>query len=160
MLYLIYTVHILICLFLILVVLLQQGKGADLSVFGGGGTMTAFGARGAATLLHKMTVFGFVGFIVTTLVIGILQKQGGGSSVMSDVPAPAAATATQDADEAEAEEVVGALPEAEEPTGEVLPEAESFTEGEEPTDGEAASEESTEDPGTEEDATEGTDSDP
>lgn len=135
MIYLFYTIHVLNCLFLVLVVLLQQGKGADLSVFGGGGTMTAFGARGAATLLHKMTVFGFVGFIVTTLVIGVLQKQGGGSSVMTDVPVAEETTATQDEDEAAESETAGALPEAEEgalPEAEdgdgVLPEAESFTE--------------------------------
>ena len=46
MLYLVYAIHVIICLFLILVVLLQQGKGADLSVFGGGSTQAAFGARG------------------------------------------------------------------------------------------------------------------
>ena len=117
MLFLFYTIHVLICLFLILVVLLQQGKGADLSVFGGGGTMTAFGARGAATLLHKMTVFAFVGFIVTTLTIGILQKQGSGSSVMTDVPASPEATAVAGEEAVEAEEAEGAagdeaLPEA------------------------------------------------
>ena len=126
MIFLLYTIHILICLFLILVVLLQQGKGADLSVFGGGGTMTAFGARGAATLLHKMTVFAFVGFIVTTLTIGILQKQGGGSSVMSDVPGPeaaAAATAPAEEEEAEPEEIVGAFSEDEgEPAGDATAE--------------------------------------
>ena len=104
--FLFYTIHVMICLFLILVVLLQQGKGADLSVFGGGGTMTAFGARGAATLLHKMTVIGFVGFIFTTLAIGILQKQSSSSSVMSDVPAVEA-----EAPAVPAEEAAGALPE-------------------------------------------------
>ncbi len=134
MIYLFYAIHVLICLFLILVVLLQQGKGADLSVFGGGATMTAFGARGAATLLHKMTVVGFVGFIVTTLVIGILQKQAGGSSVMTDVPAVEETTATQDGvaeeetAEADAEEG-GVLPEADAEEGGVLPEAEVFDEG-------------------------------
>ena len=56
MIYLLYAIHVLVCVFLILVVLLQQGKGADLSVFGGGSTQTAFGARGATTLLHKLTV--------------------------------------------------------------------------------------------------------
>ena len=59
LLYVLYTIHVIICLFLIMVVLLQQGKGADLSVFGGGGTQTAFGARGAATLLaqaHRVLV--------------------------------------------------------------------------------------------------------
>ena len=131
MIYLFYTVHVLICLFLILVVLLQQGKGADLSVFGGGATMTAFGARGAATLLHKMTVIGFVGFIITTLAIGILQKQASGSSVMTDVPAIEETTATQDAaaedDAALPEEDEGGvlLEEDAEESG-VLPEAEEF----------------------------------
>lgn len=85
MIYFFYFLHVVISLFLIMVVLLQQGKGADLSVFGGGGTMTAFGARGAATLLHKMTVGAFVGFIATTLVIGVLQSQSTRSTVMSGI---------------------------------------------------------------------------
>jgi preprotein translocase subunit SecG len=79
--YLLYTVHVLVCVFLILVVLLQQGKGADLSVFGGGSTQTAFGARGATTFLHKLTVFSFIVFVLTTLAIGIPQF-GGTASVM------------------------------------------------------------------------------
>ena len=68
-----------------MVVLLQQGKGADLSVFGGGATQSAFGARGAATLLHKLTVAGFIAFIFTTVGIGLMQSGGGGGSVMSTV---------------------------------------------------------------------------
>ena len=84
MIYIAYTIHVVVCLFLILVVLLQQGKGADLSVFGGGSTQSAFGARGAATLLHKLTVAGFIAFIVTTVTIGFLQG-GGTDSVMSVV---------------------------------------------------------------------------
>ena len=85
MIYVLYTIHIVVSLFLILVVLLQQGKGADLSVFGGGTTQAAFGARGAATLLHKMTVIGFVAFILTTTGIGFLQTGGSRDSVMSTV---------------------------------------------------------------------------
>jgi len=81
--YLLYTLHVLVCVFLILVVLLQQGKGADLSVFGGGSTQTAFGARGATTLLHKITVISFIVFVVTTLMIGIPQFSGN-TSVMRD----------------------------------------------------------------------------
>jgi len=77
--YLLYTVHVLVCVFLILVVLLQQGKGADLSVFGGGSTQTAFGARGATTFLHKLTVASFIIFVLTTLAIGIPQLGGAGS---------------------------------------------------------------------------------
>jgi preprotein translocase subunit SecG len=87
--YVLYTVHVLVCVFLILVVLLQQGKGADLSVFGGGSTQTAFGARGATTLLHKLTVASFVIFVLTTVGITILQSGPGTSSVMSKVAAEA-----------------------------------------------------------------------
>ena len=102
MIYVLYAIHVVICLFLILVVLLQQGKGADLSVFGGGSTQAAFGARGAATILHKMTVAGFVGFILTTMAIGFLQTGSSQSSVMStveeeaseSVPAPSTDTGT------------------------------------------------------------------
>jgi len=82
--YLFYTIHVIVCLFLILVVLLQQGKGADLSVFGGGSTQTAFGARSAATLLHKLTVVSFVLFILTTLSIAVYQIGPGGASLLSD----------------------------------------------------------------------------
>jgi preprotein translocase subunit SecG len=91
--YLLYTLHVILCLFLILVVLLQQGKGADLSVFGGGSTMTAFGARGATTLLHRLTVGGFIGFVLTTLLIAYLQAGAQSGSLMSKVPAKAPASA-------------------------------------------------------------------
>jgi len=93
MIYLLYTIHVIVSLFLIMVVLLQQGKGADLSVFGGGATQAAFGARGAASLLHKLTVFGFVAFIVTTISIGFLVSSGSTSSVMSNVPVESAPAA-------------------------------------------------------------------
>lgn len=106
MIILLYTVHVLICFFLIAVVLLQQGKGADLSVFGGGATQTAFGARGAATVLHKMTVVSFVLFIATTLVIGVVQSDQGSSDIFEDLDEEAAATATAD-DEATAEAGAG-----------------------------------------------------
>jgi len=92
--YLFYTVHIIVCVFLILVVLLQQGKGADLSVFGGGATQTVFGARGATTLLHKLTVSSFIIFIFTTLAIAVVQRREAGSSVMKGVAAKTGATKT------------------------------------------------------------------
>jgi preprotein translocase subunit SecG len=95
--YLLYTFHILLCIFLILVVLLQQGKGADLSVFGGGTTMAAFGARSATNLLHRLTVAGFVGFVLTTLLIAFVKGKVEGGSVMKSVPsAPISAPATPD----------------------------------------------------------------
>jgi preprotein translocase subunit SecG len=85
-----YFIHVIVCLFLILVVLVQQGKGADLSVFGGGATMTAFGARGATTVLHKLTVGAFVMFILATLGIALVEHRNSGSSVMSGAKAPVA----------------------------------------------------------------------
>jgi preprotein translocase subunit SecG len=91
--YLLYAIHVMVCIFLILVVLLQQGKGADLSVFGGGSTQTAFGARGATTLLHKLTVGSFIIFIVTTLLIGLPQIRRSGGTVMEGAEAEDAAPA-------------------------------------------------------------------
>ena len=84
MIYLLYVIHVIVCVFLILVVLLQQGKGADLSVFGGGSTQTAFGARTATTMLHKLTVASFVIFIVTTVSIALAKGTVG--TVMSGAP--------------------------------------------------------------------------
>lgn len=95
MIYIVYAVHVLVCLFLILVVLLQQGKGADLSVFGGGSTQTAFGAVGATSLLHKLTVTSFVLFILTTMTIAVSQNAGQ-SSVMSGVATEAPAEPTEE----------------------------------------------------------------
>jgi preprotein translocase subunit SecG len=90
--YLLYVVHVIVCVFLILVVLLQQGKGADLSVFGGGSTQTAFGARSATTMLHKLTVASFVIFILTTISIALFKGGPSGGTVMAGHGKKAAAT--------------------------------------------------------------------
>ena len=106
MIYVFYSIHVIVCLFLILVVLLQQGTGADLSVFGGGSTQTAFGARSAATLLHKLTVVSFILFILTTLSIAVLKiggAGGGGSVVGEEVEEQTGEAATPAAGEPEAE---------------------------------------------------------
>jgi preprotein translocase subunit SecG len=85
------VLYVIICFFLILVVLLQQGKGADIAgAFGGGGTQTAFGARGATTVLHKLTTGAFVGFILIALALTVMQAKPR-SSVVRNAPAPAAA---------------------------------------------------------------------
>jgi preprotein translocase subunit SecG len=81
-----------ICFFLILVVLVQQGKGADIAgAFGGGATQTAFGARGATTMLQKLTTGGFVAFIVVALVLTILEARPRATVVPASAPASKAA---------------------------------------------------------------------
>ena len=92
--YVIITLHIFACFFLIGVVLLQQGKGQDLaSAFGGGGSQTAFGTRGSASLLSKITTASAVIFMITSLGLWILSGQQG-SSVVGGEKAPATAPAS------------------------------------------------------------------
>ena len=75
--------HVIVCIFLIFVVLLQQGNAADWSgAFGGGGSQTAFGQRGAATLLTKATTAAAIIFMITSLALTILVAQPGTGSVI------------------------------------------------------------------------------
>src|SRR5512140_2228734 len=84
-------IHVLVCLFLIIVVLLQSGKAADLAgAFGGMGSQTAFGPRGSATLLSKATTLAAVMFMVTSMSLSILATRGGtsvGKTVLDNAPA-------------------------------------------------------------------------
>jgi preprotein translocase subunit SecG len=74
-------VHVLICFFLIVVVLLQSGQAADLAgAFGGMGSQTAFGPRGSTTLLSKATALAAGLFMVTSLALSILATKGATSS--------------------------------------------------------------------------------
>jgi preprotein translocase subunit SecG len=81
--YLVLTIFVLVCFTLILVVLLQQGKGGGMaSAFGGGGgSQAAFGARSGATVLSRATTVCAVLFIVGALVLGIMGQRGPGSVV-------------------------------------------------------------------------------
>ncbi len=91
---LIVLVHVIVCLILIFAVLLQSGKAADLAgAFGGGGSQTAFGARGSATLLSKVTTISAIIFMLTSLGLYILSAKGT-KSVVGGEKAPAAATQT------------------------------------------------------------------
>jgi preprotein translocase subunit SecG len=109
--------YILVCLFLILVVLLQQGKGADLAgAFGGGGSQTSFGPRSGTNIMHRMTTVAFVLFVVLCLALAILSgKQRG--SVMEDVVVPVDASD-------QAQPAVAPIPDAAVPDteGDVAPE--------------------------------------
>ena len=86
---LVMVVHIVVCLFLIIVVLLQSGNAADLAgAFGGMGSQTAFGPRGSATLLSKATTASAVVFMITSMSLSILatRNSGLGSSVLDTAP--------------------------------------------------------------------------
>ena len=85
---LITIVHILVCVFLIIVVLLQSGKSGDIAAaFGGMGSQTAFGPRGAATALSKATTWSAIIFMVTsiTLSIFVARRTGTPASVLEGV---------------------------------------------------------------------------
>jgi preprotein translocase subunit SecG len=89
--YTILTLHVLACLFLIGVVLLQQGKGQDLaSAFGGGGTQTAFGPRGSANVLSRATTILAVLFMITSLGLSLVRPRQG--TILDSVAAPVAAS--------------------------------------------------------------------
>ena len=86
-------IHVVVCIFLIIVVLLQSGKAADLAgAFGGMGSQTAFGPRGSATLLSKATTISAVLFMVTSLALSILatRNAGLGTTVLESTPAGSA----------------------------------------------------------------------
>jgi preprotein translocase subunit SecG len=76
---LILLIHVVVCIFLIIVVLLQSGKAADLAgAFGGMGSQTTFGPRGSATLLSRATTISAVLFMVTSLSLSILATRNAG----------------------------------------------------------------------------------
>src|SRR5215471_491881 len=94
---LITLVHILVCLFLIIVVLLQSGQSGDIAAaFGGMGSQTAFGPRGAATVLTKATTWCAVIFMLTSITLSIVaSRKGGPTSVLQGVGTQNSAPAKQ-----------------------------------------------------------------
>ena len=90
-------VHVAVCIFLIVVVLLQSGKSADIAAaFGGAGSQTAFGPRGTATLLSKATTWSAVIFMITSITLSILAYNSptsgsvlNGTKSTTSQPAPA-----------------------------------------------------------------------
>jgi len=83
---LVLIIHILVCFFLIGIVLLQSGKGAELGAAFGGSSQTLFGSRGAATFLNKMTTGVAVVFMITSLLLAVLTTRGT-SIVKEETPA-------------------------------------------------------------------------
>jgi preprotein translocase subunit SecG len=84
---LITLVHILVCFFIIVVVLLQSGTSGDISAaFGGQGSQTAFGTRGAATALSRATTWSAVAFLVTSITLSIYaSRRAGPTSVLQGI---------------------------------------------------------------------------
>lgn len=91
------TIHIIVCFILIIAILLQSGKSADLAgAFGGGGSQTVFGPRGVANLLTKMTTTCAVLFMLTSLGLWMLSATGTRSAVKGEeAPVKDAAAVTE-----------------------------------------------------------------
>jgi preprotein translocase subunit SecG len=89
MIILITIVHIIVCFFLIVVVLLQSGKSGDVAAaFGGMGSQTAFGPRGAATVLSRATTWSAIIFMVTSITLSVVaSRRGVTNSVLQGVKA-------------------------------------------------------------------------
>ena len=80
------VIHGVIAVFLIAAIMLQAGKGADIgAAFGAGSSQTVFGPRGAATLLHKITIATALLFLVTSLALAQMSQRDAGS-VLDSVP--------------------------------------------------------------------------
>jgi len=81
--------HVVVCIALIMIVLLQTGKGADMgAAFGGGSSQTLFGSSGASTFLGKATTVAAVVFMLTSLGLAYISTQRGGDSIMVDKKPP------------------------------------------------------------------------
>ncbi len=84
------AIHVAVCIFLILVVLLQTGKGAEMGVsMGGAGSQALFGAAGPANILTKITTAVAIVFMITSLTLAYMSGHQAQSSVMKGVSAPA-----------------------------------------------------------------------
>ena len=88
-------IHVAVCAALILIVLLQKGKGADMGAAFGGSSQAVFGSRGAASFMHKVTVAAAVIFMFTSLTLAFLFGRGGTTSVMKGVTTTAPQTTQQ-----------------------------------------------------------------
>lgn len=101
--------HVIMCLVLIAIVLLQTGKGASMGAAFGGGSNTIFGGAGPASFLNKITTIAAIVFMLTSFSLAILSSRGGSSSkVLDAVPVeqtqPAPETATPASGEEESSE--------------------------------------------------------
>lgn len=90
------ALHIIVCVILVLVVLLQSGKSADLAgAFGGGATQTAFGSRGPASFLSKMTTASAALFMLTSMGLVLMSSKKNEKSILETTGQPAATQPAQ-----------------------------------------------------------------
>jgi preprotein translocase subunit SecG len=125
--YVLPTIHMFSCFFLIVVVLLQTGKGADMGAVFGGGSQTLFGSGGAGNFLTRLTTATAIVFMLTSLVLTYGQTPSSSSRLIQKLPPPSAEVPVEQAPAADtaapAEAPVAAAPEAGEPTAETPPAA-------------------------------------
>lgn len=90
-------IHVVVCIALIMIVLLQTGKGADMgAAFGGGSSQTLFGSTGASTFLSKATTVAAVVFMITSLALAYMSTNRNSQSIMTNTPAPVSAPASSE----------------------------------------------------------------
>jgi preprotein translocase subunit SecG len=103
--------HILVCVALIAIVLLQSGKGAEMGAsFGTGGSQSVFGASGGNTFMSKMTTGAAIIFMLTSLTLAYQSSNTAGSSLMSSKAAPKAAAPAKSAAPAQPQQAAPAKP--------------------------------------------------
>ena len=88
--YIVPVIHVTCCIFLIIVVLLQTGKGADMGAVFGGGSQTLFGSSGAGNFLTHLTTGAAIAFMVTSLILSYGSSRMPGSTLFDRLPAPSA----------------------------------------------------------------------
>ena len=98
------VIHVVVCIALIMIVLLQTGKGADMgAAFGGGSSQTLFGSTGASTFLSKATTVAAIVFMLTSLTLAYMAGGKVVKSVVTDVQAPIAQPSQTENNAADAE---------------------------------------------------------
>jgi preprotein translocase subunit SecG len=100
------VLHVIVCVFLVAVVLLQRGKGAEIgAVFGGGASSTVFGSRGAGTFLSKLTTASAAVFMMTSLSLSYIYTQDSGERLFEDGVTQEEAAAVGEFEEIETVEI-------------------------------------------------------
>ena len=102
--FLVILLHIVVCIALILIVLLQKGKGADMGAAFGGSSQTVFGSAGAASFLSKVTAAAAIVFMLTSLILAFIFGKGKTTSVMEGVETQVPITQEQSAAPTEGQE--------------------------------------------------------